>query len=371
MAPTLEDQDRLIVNKLVYRIGEPRRGDIVMLYYPLNPDKSFVKRVIAEEGDTVRIVDGRVYVNDVPLHDDYVPTEFRSHDDWGPTGHPGRATTSSWATTGTTARTAGTGAWCRRSTSSARCSCAGGRCRRHACSDGIGRRELGTESRGRRRGRDTRRCARVLTRVLFLNLARRRRQDRVRLRERRHQHPVRRLSLPHRRRLERRRPGRRHARPAGRPTRTIRTVTASTRRWPRRRSRCSCCSWSSRCCGTRSTTSTGRSTPPDISLHGFVVMVVTVGVNLCVIRYESREAERLGSEVLLADAMQTRGDVWTSLTVIVALAGARAGRADSRPDRRARRRRLHRLRRLSDRHGDDAHPERSRWSSRKPTSSAS
>ncbi len=84
MAPTLEDQDRLIVNKLAYRIGEPRRGDIVMLYYPLNPDKSFVKRVIAEEGDTVRIVDGRVYVNDVPLQDDYVPAEFRSHDDWGP-----------------------------------------------------------------------------------------------------------------------------------------------------------------------------------------------------------------------------------------------------------------------------------------------
>jgi signal peptidase I len=84
MAPTLEDQDRLIVNKLVYRIGEPRRGDIVMLYYPLNPEKSFVKRVIAEEGDTVRIVDGRVYVNDIPLKDDYVPNEYRSHDDWGP-----------------------------------------------------------------------------------------------------------------------------------------------------------------------------------------------------------------------------------------------------------------------------------------------
>jgi signal peptidase I len=84
MAPTLADQDRLIVNKLAYRIGEPRRGDIVMLYYPLNPEKSFVKRVIAEEGDTVRIVDGRVYVNDVPLQDDYVPEEFRSHDDWGP-----------------------------------------------------------------------------------------------------------------------------------------------------------------------------------------------------------------------------------------------------------------------------------------------
>jgi signal peptidase I len=84
MAPTLEDQDRLIVNKLVYRISEPRRNDIVMLYYPLNPEKSFVKRVIAEEQDTVRIVDGRVYVNDIPLNDDYVPGEYRSHDDWGP-----------------------------------------------------------------------------------------------------------------------------------------------------------------------------------------------------------------------------------------------------------------------------------------------
>jgi signal peptidase I len=84
MAPTLADQDRLIVNKLAYRLGEPRRGDIVMLYYPINPDKSFVKRVIAEEGDTVRIVEGRVYVNDVPMRDDFVPPEYRSHDDWGP-----------------------------------------------------------------------------------------------------------------------------------------------------------------------------------------------------------------------------------------------------------------------------------------------
>jgi signal peptidase I len=84
MAPTLEDHDRLIVNKLVYELGDPRPGDIVMLYYPLNPEKMFVKRVIAREGDIVRIVDGRVYVNDIPLRDDYVPAEFRSHDDWGP-----------------------------------------------------------------------------------------------------------------------------------------------------------------------------------------------------------------------------------------------------------------------------------------------
>jgi signal peptidase I len=84
MAPTLADQDRLIVNKLAYRIGEPHVGDIVMLYYPLNPEKSFVKRVIAEEGDQVRVVDGRVSRNDVPMDDTFVPTEYRSHDDWGP-----------------------------------------------------------------------------------------------------------------------------------------------------------------------------------------------------------------------------------------------------------------------------------------------
>jgi signal peptidase I len=88
MAPTLADQDRLIVNKLAYRLGPPRRGDIVMLYYPINPDKSFVKRVIAEEGEDVRIVDGTVYVNDVPMKDDFVPEEFKSHDDYAPTRIP-------------------------------------------------------------------------------------------------------------------------------------------------------------------------------------------------------------------------------------------------------------------------------------------
>ena len=84
MAPTLADQDRLIVNKLAYRIGEPHLGDIVMLYYPNDPNKSFVKRVIAEEGQQVRIVDGKVYRNDLLLDDSFVPADYRSHDDWGP-----------------------------------------------------------------------------------------------------------------------------------------------------------------------------------------------------------------------------------------------------------------------------------------------
>ena len=86
MAPTLQDQDRLIVNKFAYLslIGEPQVGDIVMLYYPNNPDKSFVKRVIARYNQRVRIVDGKVYVDDRPVDDSFVPDQYRSHEDWGP-----------------------------------------------------------------------------------------------------------------------------------------------------------------------------------------------------------------------------------------------------------------------------------------------
>jgi signal peptidase I len=84
MAPTLDNHDRLVVNKLVYRLSAPRPGDIVMLYYPEDPDKSFVKRVIGEPGDVIRIDDGRVFVNDAPLADSFVLPEFRGHDDFGP-----------------------------------------------------------------------------------------------------------------------------------------------------------------------------------------------------------------------------------------------------------------------------------------------
>ena len=86
MAPTLEDQDRLIVNKFAYlsAIGEPKVGDIVMLYYPNRPEKSFVKRVIAAEEQIIRIVAGKVYVDDVLMDDSFVPPEYRSHEDWGP-----------------------------------------------------------------------------------------------------------------------------------------------------------------------------------------------------------------------------------------------------------------------------------------------
>ncbi len=69
----------------------------------------------------------------------------------------------------------------------------------------------------------------------------------------------------------------------------------------------------------------GLTPPHEIGLENLAVMIVTLAINLFVVGYESREAQRLGSEVLVADATQTRSDVWSSVAVIAALIGARAG----------------------------------------------
>src|SRR5580693_1011739 len=63
MLPMLEDQDRLFINKIAYKIGEIHRGDVVVFRYPHDQTKSYIKRVIALPGDDLRIDRGRVYVN--------------------------------------------------------------------------------------------------------------------------------------------------------------------------------------------------------------------------------------------------------------------------------------------------------------------
>jgi signal peptidase I len=84
MQPTLDNHDFLVVDRLAYEIGTPQPGDIVTLYYPFDPDRVFIKRVIAVEGQSVQIVDGHVYVDGAPVRDDYVGPAFRSRDNWGP-----------------------------------------------------------------------------------------------------------------------------------------------------------------------------------------------------------------------------------------------------------------------------------------------
>ena len=77
MLPRLEDRDRLFINKFVYRISSIERGDVVVFHYPRDPEKSYIKRVIALPGDRLRIVQGTVLLNGVALKENYVPEEFR------------------------------------------------------------------------------------------------------------------------------------------------------------------------------------------------------------------------------------------------------------------------------------------------------
>jgi signal peptidase I len=77
MLPRLEDRDRLFINKFVYRISAIERGDVVVFRYPRDPEKSYIKRVIALPGDRIRIDHGTVWLNGKPLREDYVPLKFR------------------------------------------------------------------------------------------------------------------------------------------------------------------------------------------------------------------------------------------------------------------------------------------------------
>ena len=76
MLPMLEDQDRLFINKLAYRVGEIQRGDVVVFLYPHDHQKSYIKRVIALPGDDLKIEHGHVFVNGKELAEKYVPPRF-------------------------------------------------------------------------------------------------------------------------------------------------------------------------------------------------------------------------------------------------------------------------------------------------------
>ena len=76
MLPMLQDQDRLFVNKMAYRVGEIHRGDVVVFLYPHDHTKSYIKRVIALPGDHLHIDAGQVFVNGNRIDEGYVPMRF-------------------------------------------------------------------------------------------------------------------------------------------------------------------------------------------------------------------------------------------------------------------------------------------------------
>ncbi|HZY63726.1 MAG TPA: signal peptidase I [Edaphobacter sp.] len=79
MLPMLKDQDRLFINKMVYRVEDVHRGDVVVFLYPRDHTKSYIKRVIALPGDDLRIDHGVVYVNGKKIVEKYVPARFKDN----------------------------------------------------------------------------------------------------------------------------------------------------------------------------------------------------------------------------------------------------------------------------------------------------
>ncbi len=84
MLETLQIGDQILVNKFIYGVKipfadgktlipvkEPRKGDIVVFKYPEDPTKDFIKRVVATEGDTLEIINKKLYVNDKPVEGEH------------------------------------------------------------------------------------------------------------------------------------------------------------------------------------------------------------------------------------------------------------------------------------------------------------
>ncbi len=79
MMPSLFDQERLFINQFTYKfkLGDIKRGDTVVFWYPEDTTKSYIKRVIGLPGDTVEVDDGYVVINEKKLVENYVPPEYR------------------------------------------------------------------------------------------------------------------------------------------------------------------------------------------------------------------------------------------------------------------------------------------------------
>src|SRR5437016_12130857 len=88
MAPLLSDQERIFINKFVYRFEPIQRGDVVVFWYPLDRSKSFIKRIIALPDEVVQIRSGVVYVDGQALAEPYVPPQYEDLSDYGPVRVP-------------------------------------------------------------------------------------------------------------------------------------------------------------------------------------------------------------------------------------------------------------------------------------------
>ncbi len=111
MLPTMQIGDHILVNKFIYGVklpywnttvipfGQPVRDDIIVFRYPMEPDKDYIKRVIAVPGDVIEIKNKKVFVNQEPIKQPYavymdphvVPAHVNQRDNMGPITVPADA----------------------------------------------------------------------------------------------------------------------------------------------------------------------------------------------------------------------------------------------------------------------------------------
>jgi signal peptidase I len=82
MEPTLLPHDRVLVNKFIYRLREPQRGDVIVLHYPRDPSRNYIKRIVALPGDRVEIRNGHLYINNNSIEELYI--NGQPSGDYGP-----------------------------------------------------------------------------------------------------------------------------------------------------------------------------------------------------------------------------------------------------------------------------------------------
>ncbi len=82
MEPTLYPGEFLLVNKITYRLGDIRRGDIIVFHFPNNPKEDYIKRVIGLSGDLITVQDGTVNVNGTPLDEPYISAKPEYMGEW-------------------------------------------------------------------------------------------------------------------------------------------------------------------------------------------------------------------------------------------------------------------------------------------------
>ena len=109
MMPWLEDQERIFVNKFIYRLEAIQRGDVIVFRFPLDPKKSYIKRVVGLPGDRVAFVNGRLILNDEIADEPYVLPEYSDSSSYSVVEVP-KTISTCWAITAIHRTTAAHGA---------------------------------------------------------------------------------------------------------------------------------------------------------------------------------------------------------------------------------------------------------------------